>query len=55
MPENQTAWNSDNQGVKETFTRPVGGTETGSHAARRAERTQGKAEDHASEAGLAEQ
>ena len=28
MPENQTAWNSDNQGIKETFTqtgRRIGG------------------------------
>ena len=28
LPENQTAWNSNKQGGKETFTRPVG--ETGS-------------------------
>ena len=37
LPENQTAWKSNNQGVKETFIQIVGGSETGS------ERTQGKA------------
>ena len=51
MPENQTAWNSDNQGVKETFTQTGRREETGSQT----ERTCSKAVDHRGEAGLAEQ
>ena len=53
MPEKQTAWNSDNQGIKETFTqtgRRAGGAEMGS----RAEKTHGKVVVHMGEAGLAE-
>ena len=30
LPENQTVWKSDNQGVKEETSRPVGGAEVGS-------------------------
>ena len=31
MPEDQTAWNSDNEGIKETF-KQTGRKETGSRA-----------------------
>ena len=51
MPENQTAWNSDNQGVKETF------TQMGRKArwtAEWVERIQGKVVGREGEAGLAE-
>ena len=52
VPENQTAWNSDNQGVKETFTQTgsrAGGVETGSWA----KRTCSKVADQVGKAGLA--
>ena len=48
MPENQTAWNSDNQRVKETFIQTGkrgGDRQIGS----RAERTWGKAAGHMGE------
>ena len=34
LPENQTVWKSDNQGVKETFIQLVGGVEMGSWSER---------------------
>ena len=46
VPESQTAWKSDNEGVKET-SRPVGGAKTGS----RAERMHDKAVDRGVKAG----
>lgn len=49
LPENQTACNSDNEGVKETFIQTSRRAEMGSWV----ERICSKAEDHARQAGLA--
>ena len=54
MPENQTAWNSDNKGVKETFTQTGRRGGDGRQAAQR--RGHGARQQTAAcEAGLAEQ
>ena len=53
LPESQTAWNSENQGVKET-SRPVGGAEMGSLAQRTHSTVAdhgGKVMDHKGKAG----
>ena len=49
MPKNQTAWNPDNKGIKETFTQ-TSRKEVGRQAAQQAEKTLGKAEDRAGRA-----
>ena len=41
MPENQTVWNSDNHGIKETFTQ-TGRKEMGSWAGGRDQRQEGR-------------
>ena len=53
MTEKQTAWNSDNEGIKETFTQ-IGRRAAGAETGIRVERMQGKAGDCSGEAGLAE-
>ena len=67
MPENQTTWDSNNQGVKETFTQTsrrdrdgqVGGQRghtpaDGAGKLGPVERTLGKVTDHVGKAGMAE-
>ena len=54
MPENQTAWNSDNKGVKETFTQMGRRGGDGRQAAQRRGHV-ARQQTAACEAGLAEQ
>ena len=51
MPANQTAWNSNNQGDKETFIQTWRRGQR--QATRLAERTHGKGADHTGKEGLA--
>ena len=50
MPENQTAWNSDNEGNKETFNQ-TDRKETSSLAGEGDPQQDGKVADHAGRAG----